>query len=97
MSKNSGMGRKRIDNKDSKGLGKCIVGSRAEQCGNAKNVNNKGKFKWSGKASASNPFCKENPTDKKCQEIELLQKQADELERDLMYIRKKMGELNETK
>lgn len=93
MSKNSGMGRKRIDNKDSKGLGKCLAGSRAEQCGNGRGIN-KTKFKWSGKASASNPFCKENPTDRKCEEIELLQKQAEELERDLKYIKTKMEKLN---
>ena len=43
MSKNTGMGRKRITQKISKGMDKCDVASHSKQCGNAKEVS-KGKF-----------------------------------------------------
>lgn len=92
MSKNSGMGRKRIENRDSKGLGKCLPRARAEQCGNGKL--NRDKFQWSGKASASNPFCASNPLDPKCDEVEMLKKQATELEGELKQIRDKIFKLN---
>lgn len=38
MSKNSGLGRKRIGSMSNKGMGKCPVGAPGEQCGNAKKV-----------------------------------------------------------
>jgi len=64
MSKNGGLGRKRIDNKDSKGLGKCPPNSRGEQCGNGRGLG-KGKgeseelFKQK-KGNPSNPYMTED-------------------------------------
>lgn len=92
MSKNSGMGRKRIDNKDSLGLGKCTLSGHAEQCGNGKlkKIN----FRWAGKASLSNPFCIENPLDKRCGDIPTLEREALKLEKSLKDIREKISKLN---
>jgi len=61
MSKNGGLGRKRIDNKDSKGLGKCPPNSRGEQCGNGRGLtkgNGEGLFKEK-KGKLSNPYMTE--------------------------------------
>lgn len=38
MSKNGGMGSKRIGSMTSKGMGKCEAGTHAEQCGNSRKV-----------------------------------------------------------
>lgn len=55
MSKNGGLGSKRIGSMTSRGMGKCDAGSRAEQCGNARKVS-KGRNKWVGKEKEVNPF-----------------------------------------
>lgn len=55
MSKNGGMGSKRIGSMTSKGMGKCSAGTPAEQCGNAHEVS-KGKKPWTSRENGANPF-----------------------------------------
>lgn len=57
MSKESGMGSKRIGSMTSRGMGKCSAGSPAEQCGNAKRVS-KGNKKWKPNVKGTSPFNK---------------------------------------
>ena len=54
MSKNGGIGSKRIGSMTSKGMGKCSADSPAEQCGNAYKVS-KGKKQRNNK-KRTNPF-----------------------------------------
>lgn len=104
MSKNSGMGRKRIDNRDSKGLGKCTLGGHAEQCGNAKKIT-KGKYEWDSMKNeweinkhTSNPFEADMNTSvtyhKGVENLKYLQKQASQLEKDLKKVKEKIEKLN---
>ena len=60
MSKNGGMGSKRIGSMTSKGMGKCSAGSPAEQCGNANEVS-KGNKSWTSKEKGTNPFHSDVP------------------------------------
>lgn len=48
MSKGSGMGRKRIAQKNSKGMDKCDVSSHSKQCGNINKVSKGEHFKTKG-------------------------------------------------
>ena len=55
MSKGSGMGRKRIADKLSKGKDKCDAASHSKQCGSAKEVT-KGKKAWMSEEKEIQPF-----------------------------------------
>lgn len=61
MSKNTGMGRKRIGSKMEKGIDRCDVGSHGKQCGRQKEVT-KGNKHWMSPEKEINPYHEHPPT-----------------------------------
>ena len=88
MSKNSGMGSKRIGSMTSKGMGKCDAGTRAEQCGNERVVK-KGANENLGKIKPKNLYTPDQPLTHP-EHLTVLQDKLYSLELDLNKIREKL-------
>ena len=89
------MGRKRVNNMKSKGLGKCSPKDHSEQCGNA--WDRKKQFFDQLKPEATNPFEQKIEHGQRLEHLENLEKlkaQANTLEKELERIKEKLLNLN---
>jgi len=90
MSKNGGLGSKRIGSMTSKGMGKCEANSRAEQCGNGRGLT-KGKGEYMD--IEENLLIQDIAAPKPQDHLISIQKQLSSLEHELKKIKEKMNKL----
>jgi len=94
MSKNGGMGSKRIGSMTSRGMGHCEAESRAEQCGNGRCLG-KGRGQGMDKKQNFKEHIHENIETPIKDELASLEKQAKDLKIELEIIKERIIKLNE--
>ncbi len=93
MSKESGMGSKRIGSMTSRGMGHCEANSRAEQCGNGRGLN-KGKNQGMDRKQNFKDYVHENVATPISDELTSLENQAKALNIELNIVKEKITKLN---